>query len=219
MYILHSLTAADPLVSDIVVADPLFFVPLYPQNGSPLGHLVGLCYQVHGERDHYYNLVTSNCTSVNARWTAATDTLNIITRVVVRVISMNSTCHSILIDLEECAVTIDGVGPNTDNGVILHMGDVVVRRGDDWVTVKVPNCMEPGLFLRVDCERRNIFNSETDAYEMIPMLKLNITRRRSARSGTAHGLIGNIQSSYCSCHLNETLIATKWLNKEPPSAR
>ena len=190
LYVFLSLTAADPQVSDIVVADPLFFVPVHPQHGSPLGHLVGLCYQVHGESDCYYNLLTSNCTSVNARWTAATDTLNIITQVAVRVISMESSCHSILIDLEECGVTIDGVGPSTDNGTLLDVGDVVVRRMNDWVLVTIPNCMEPRLFLRVDCERRNIFNTETDSYEMIRMIKLNITRTRSATRVIAHGLIG-----------------------------
>ena len=198
MYTFFFLTAADPLVSDIVVGDPLFFVPLYPQHGSPLGHEVGICYQVHGEDDHYYNLLTSNCTSVNALWTAATSTLNVITQVAVRVVSMQSSCHSILVDLDQCAVTIDGVGPSTDNGVLLDVGDVVVRRVNNWVGVRVPNCMEPRLALHVLCEHRNIFNSDTDTYEMIPMIKLSITRKRGARRGIAHGLIGN-GSKYILC--------------------
>jgi len=59
-----------PHVNDTVVGDPLLTVPI--PNMRELGIGIDsalLCFEIHGERDSYFNLVTDKCVSVNARYT------------------------------------------------------------------------------------------------------------------------------------------------------
>ena len=130
---------SDSAVSDSVSVDPLFTVSVYPQLDSPLGRLVSLCYQIHGDGNTYYNLLTTEYTSVNGLWSGITvrlitDSLNLLTKIGVQAISKTGQCHRILVDLNQCAVTIDGVSHTTD-GFHLNdlVGGVLVSRHDDRV--------------------------------------------------------------------------------------
>ena len=70
-----------PTAVDVVVGDPVFYIPLFLSESSELEGPLGLCFQIHGEDKDIYNLLTTPCTSVNGLWTAMTNKLNVITEI------------------------------------------------------------------------------------------------------------------------------------------
>ena len=181
---------SDSAVSDSVSVDPLFTVSVYPQLDSPLGRLVSLCYQIHGDGNTYYNLLTTEYTSVNGLWSGITDSLNLLTRIGVQAISTTGQCHRILVDLNQCAVTIDGVSHTTD-GVHLNdlVGGVLVSRHDDRVILmRFPNGGLHELQLEVECETRTMFSDGQPVSTQ--MLRLRIIRTLDTPFENANGLIG-----------------------------
>ena len=177
-------------VTDVVSADPLFTVAIRTQPDSPLGPTVSLCYQIHGDRNTSYNLLTTEYTSVNGLWSGITDSLNLLTRIGVQAISITGQCHRILVDLNQCAVTIDGVSHTTD-GVHHNSSGVVVTRDDDRVVlIRVPDGerADDDIELEVECERRRMVLESREVE--VPMLQLRITRSQNDLPGSAHGFIG-----------------------------
>ena len=65
--------------NDTVIGDPLFTVPLNMENGfdrlpalaKQLDGLPNLCYEIHGEHNQYFSLVSDTCTTVNAHYNAS----------------------------------------------------------------------------------------------------------------------------------------------------
>ena len=96
-------------VNDSIVGDPLFSVPLNLVNGSELLELktlLHLCYEIHGRPDTYFNLVSDECTNINAYYTGVvSDTidslgLNIITQIGVRAIDSLGNCVRVRISTQ-----------------------------------------------------------------------------------------------------------------------
>ena len=113
MYILNDILGntlyfAPSTVADVVSVDPLFTASIYSHSASPLGRLVALCYQIHRDANTYYNILTTPYTSVNGFWSGITESLNLLTKIGVQAISSSVVCHSVMVELEGCAVTIDG---------------------------------------------------------------------------------------------------------------
>ena len=73
---------------------------------------VSLCYEIHGSPSRWFNLVTDECTSVNAYYTNLTDIDNIIEQVAIRAIDDAGNCREILVDRDGCSNTLDGVTVN-----------------------------------------------------------------------------------------------------------
>lgn len=70
-------------VNDTVTGDPVLTVPvLVSEEQLEMLHAkqVSLCYEVHGESDRWFNLVSDKCSSVNAHYSGLTERLNIINR-------------------------------------------------------------------------------------------------------------------------------------------
>ena len=67
-------------INEKVIGDPLYTVPILVSE-EQLQALnmdrVTLCYEVHSESGHWFNLVTDECTSVNTRYSPLGNTLNI----------------------------------------------------------------------------------------------------------------------------------------------
>ena len=168
-----------------------------PQVPIELEDPVGVCYQIHGKSGNYFNLLTHSCTSVNAHWVAVTSSLNIIDQIAVRAVSKSlpPICHTILVNLEGCSVSINDNTPVITNGKLLDNGGVVVKRKDNIVTIKVPNCSDQKLIMRVECENRTVFNSGSE--EVVEMIKFNVTRDLNVENGQAHGMIGNMFVLLC----------------------
>ena len=54
-------------VEDTVTGDPLFIVPLsLTPNSTSFEENPSLCYEIHGKSRSTFNLISDNCTSVNA---------------------------------------------------------------------------------------------------------------------------------------------------------
>ena len=95
-----------PTAVDVVVGDPVFYVPLFLSESSELEGPLGLCFQIHGEDKDSYNLLTTPCTSVNGLWTAVTNTLNVITEISASTVSDDG-CHTSNVQLESCIYRCD----------------------------------------------------------------------------------------------------------------
>ena len=181
-----------PTISDYIIGDGLCYVPLLttplPRVPIQLQEQIGICYQVYGKNGSYFNLLTHTCTSVNAHWITVTSSFNIINQIAVRAVSKSlpPVCHTIFVNLEECSVSINGNPPISANGNLFNQGSVVVKRRDNVIEIKVPNCSDQTLVIQVECDdttNSRVFTCESR--------RVNITRRLNARNGLVHGILGN----------------------------
>lgn len=165
-----------PEVTDIVMGDPVFYVPIKLSEFSDLEGLVGLCFQIHGENNSYYNLISTDCVSVNGLWTAVTKTLNVITEVGVT-FSAQGMCHTLLIDLDWCSITVDEDSVITKDGNYRFKDYLVVKRIEDsMVSIHIPHCDRTIEFL-IQCETGRVFDPDTGMHKEYRMLKFSMTRR------------------------------------------
>ena len=179
-----------PEISDVLSGDPLFAVSVYPQLDSPLGRLVSLCYQIHGDGNTYYNLLTTEYTSVNGLWSGITDSLNLLTKIGVQAISTTGQCHRILVDLNQCAVSIDGDLFTSDFQTNLTTEDLIERNNNE-ILITLTNGDHP-LRLEVECKTRTVFNGEDNV--TASMLQLKVIRARNDLNSFSHGLMGQWQA-------------------------
>ena len=186
-------------VTDIVSGDPLFTVPIYPARDSPLTSPLSLCYQIHGDRDTYYNLISTNHTSVNALWSGVTPTLNLLTELSVQAISLTGQCHRILVELMDCTVSINGENYSNNDTVLLNStegGVFVGRENYRVVVIRVPDGRGngEGLGLEVECLETTVYDRDGAAERS--MLVLRVTRKLTPSGELAHGLLGLHLSSW-----------------------
>jgi len=86
-----------------------------------------LCYQVHGEAHKFFNLISDECTAVNAHYIKAAINnsridLNVLDAIGVKPFA--SVCHTIRVDLDECRAIVYGVaiaGSYRRSGVTVRM--------------------------------------------------------------------------------------------------
>ena len=87
--------------------DPLFTVPMYGTGQHTL------CYEVRGIADHYFNLISDECVSVNALYVSATDNaglkINVMGQVAIRAVDLTGVCVDILIDPRSFTVSSNGM--------------------------------------------------------------------------------------------------------------
>ena len=177
-------------VNDGAVAGVLYTVSLRTMNTSNIMEGTSLCYEVHGRANHYFNLVSDDCTSVNAHYVAAVRPRagNVIGQIGIVTSDSRNRCHQIQIDVTsdgQCQTQIDGVGiSGTTNNNITR---VSIMAGRHCVRVSTPNCAEQDLVMWIRCHKPTL-NQTGDSFEQ-PMIKFVVTRGLKTRS-EAHGLIG-----------------------------
>ncbi len=148
-----------------------------------------LCYEIHGEADQYFNLVTDECISVNAHYAAASSSLNVISRVGVRAVGDDGQCRNILVDVDECSASVDGA--TLDVTSRYASASISVRRYANRVRISVPNCNELTLVMWVFCESRTMDDPEApEGRVTADMIKFVVTRGLNFGHRGAHGLIG-----------------------------
>lgn len=189
-------TPAIRRVNDSVIGDPLMTVPIFLPNNSVIPELgendiLNLCYEVHGDIDANFNLISDGCVSVNAHYAQVrpTESLNIIDAVYVRAVDSEGTCRNITVNLEGCSATVDGSSVSR-----FSMNDVAVRRYSNRVRIGVPNCQDLQLILWVMCERRTFWSSNLgpEGQEVTfsaDMIKFVIARGYNLQE-TSHGILG-----------------------------
>lgn len=177
-----------------MVGDPLLSVPLNINAmqglNLPLNNLIpALCFEIHGEENEYFNLVSDNCVSVNARYVRLDKYLNIINQIAVRAVDEAQRCRNIAVDLDTCLPTIDGVQVSSnfrENGVYVRIYRTHVR-------VSVPNCNGTShLVMNVFCQR-NLTLLDPFTYEesKVDMIRFVITRGINLNENS-HGLLGTV---------------------------
>ncbi len=151
---------------------------------------LSLCYEIHGEVDAFFNLITDECLSVNAHYVNVTDDLNVIDSIGIRAVDDANQCSNIDIDLENCTVSINGVQLAADrydeDGISVRRA----RRGDR-VRVKVPNCNELPVIMYTVCQRGQMLeDTRTGEIVEADMIKFEVVRGLNFGHRHAHGIIG-----------------------------
>ena len=175
-------------MNDTIIGKPLYTVPILVSE-KQLQNLqvdkISLCYEVHGDSGHWFNLVTDECVSVNTHYIALSERLNVINSIGVRAMDNDNQCVYIGVDVNECAATVNGANLNSMGRY--SAAGVNVRWYKNRVRISVPNCAELTLVMWVICERRTFDGMDitADIMKFVVLRGLNFGHRR------AHGLLGN----------------------------
>ena len=181
-----------PSVNDTVVGDPLLSVPLNANAMDGLnlnlnGKRPSLCFEIHGEEDKYFNLVSDDCVSVNARYVKLNEFMNVINQVAIRTVDDAGTCRNISVDLDSCLPTVDGMQLTSN----LRENGVYIRIYRGHVRVSVPNCNGTShLVMNVICQKNlTLLHPFTEERFKADMIKFVIVRGVNLNENS-HGLIG-----------------------------
>ena len=178
----HSLIAG-AIRNDTIIGDPLFTVPLNIPSATPTGLTnPHLCFEIHGERESVFNLISDQCTSVNGLFSAMAPphTGNIISTVAITAVDHHGNCVEIEVSLQsQCTPVVSKADGTVSSSSQYSMSGVSVRRYQQGVRVAVPNCNNTPLVLWILCEE--IRNTS--------MIKFIISRGVNLRP-TSHGLLG-----------------------------
>jgi hypothetical protein len=170
------------ITTGTIDGDPMFSVPLAINEHdlakfSKSDKQWDLCYEVHGQQQKVYNLVSDSCVTINAQLELASNPKvgNVITRLGFKSLDYDGWCH-------EIEVTLDGHKLLVDNKEVEDKWEnkrVHAEKISNSITVSVPNCNRKGLSFKT------IFHDMNGA----DMIKFVIAEG-SGLSTTSHGLIG-----------------------------
>ena len=184
-------------VNDTLTGDPLLTVPIVtPQdNGSSTNNAPSLCYEVHGKANEYFNLISDECTTVNAYYeTAQTNStnidINVVTRIGVRTVGDCGTCTNIEVDLDSCTASIDEVQILSMTSVVTDGIRLRWNANGSRVRIAVPNCADTMLVMWVFCTSGRVEDPVTWEYFSINFIRFVVMRGLNLNE-FAHGLIGN----------------------------
>ena len=140
------------------------------------GNKVSLCYEVQGEANQHFNLISDTCVSVNALYSPMINPLdgNIISKIGVLAEDSSGVCQQIEADLEGCTARVNG-----SNVTMYNQDGIRVMRRTNRIRISVPNCNNVDLVMWVICEVRS----------SQPMIKFVVARGFNLMP-TSHGLIG-----------------------------
>ena len=146
-----------------------------------------MCYEVHGQSDTFFNLISDNCVSVNAHYIAARE--NMIKAIGVVATDKANKCHYVNVSVTEtgtCEAMVDGEELVNDSK---GFHGLAVKHRIKLVRIDVPNCGQRShhLVMWVHCQMfllRNMLQT---------MIKFTINRGLCQRP-SAHGLIGKLDT-------------------------
>ena len=168
--LIKSLFSTGTIVNDSIIGDPLFTVTL-PQEDA------FMCYEVHGEANRYFNLISDTCISVNAQYSGLVDQprINMIGEIGIYAKESGSSggCVEIRIRYSGCSGSVNGDAVTTT----YQSKGISVRAYPKRWRVSVPNCGSTQVVMWVFCK---------DPPEM---LRFHIARGNNL-SPTSHGLLG-----------------------------
>ena len=142
------------------------------------GNKVSLCYEIRGEANQHFNLISDTCVSVNALYSSIPSGGNFIRKIGVLAEDSNGVCQEIEADLEGCTARVNG------NNVTLYNQDGIrVMRRTNRIRISVPNCESTDLVMWVICEVQG----------EQPMIRFVVARGFNLRP-TSHGLVGKSNS-------------------------
>ena len=186
------LTGPPPIhVNDTVTGSVLMTVPLNVGTDTRMllglneGERVSLCYEVHGEADANFNLVSDVCVSVNAHYARLRSDvdINVMDRIGIRAVDNANQCHNITADLNGCRAFVDGM----EIPMSYRMGGIFVRKYSTRVRIAVPNCEDNELIMWIFCET-GIFENGNMTFNAAK-IRFVIARGFNLAE-TSHGILG-----------------------------
>ena len=179
------------VVNDTLTEDPIMTVPILTDPDVMEGDvIVSLCYEVHGEAEKFFNLVSDSCVSVNAHYSRALTNsdiaLNIVDAIGVLAVSNDGTCVNISVGLEGCEVTVNGAAI-TDR--TYRFNGITIRVYHNRVRISVPNCADQDLVMWVFCTSGRAKDPQTREYFDFNFIRFVVMRGFNLAE-ESHGLIG-----------------------------
>ena len=192
--VIHFLPSVDVFVNDTLTGDPLMTVPIRDDpNVRPGDPISSLCYEVHGESNQFFNLISDGCTSVNAYYEKALIAspnidLNVITQIGVRAVGEDSTCSNIEVDLNWCSAIVNNI-----NETDYNTNGIWVKRfaSSSRVRISVPNCAATKLVMWVFCAKGHIADPLDWTLYDAHFIRFVIMRGLNLNEWS-HGLIGMV---------------------------
>ena len=187
IYIPYSTVPPPEIVTDTVADAPLMSVPLlvdpFELGFIDYRHLISLCYEVRGTPRKTFNLISTKCTSVNARYVSLNnDKYNtIINRVGIHTVNDDGKCMNIQVN-EDCSVHFNGRVLSSN----ITEKNISIELFSNSVLVSLPNCGK-----QIDIYFFCHYTSDDNT----PLMNMTITRNYIDQDIT-HGLIGRIESIY-----------------------
>ena len=186
-----SAVVEDRVGDDMVFSTVLDIRPIEVGVSEPT---VSLCYQVHGQEGHFYNLISDYCVSVNAHISQPKTEVDshVIDKIGIRAIGSNGTCYSIAIIRENCAISINGtllpINSKFEEESVVVRNVRRITRKPNVVHISVPNCGRPLVdTMHITCTEYHIRHSA------IPTEVLEFTTTRGLSPiDAAHGLLGEL---------------------------
>lgn len=148
-----------------------------------------LCFEIHGDADQHFNLLSDNCVSVNGHYQPLNEYWNVIDNIGIRAMDTRGMCHNIAVGVDACSATLNG-NLLTDN---YRLNGISIRRYSNHVRVSVPNCNSTTtLVMYIICQRNlSVWDPITDAKIQANMLKFVIARGININEN-AHGFLGKL---------------------------
>lgn len=176
-------------MNDTVIGDPLLTVPILVTNLEELGldKNLSLCYEVHGQSDKYFNLVSDICTSVVAHY-AGISSFNVIDEIGVKAVDNLGNCRNIHVSKEGGGtVTVDGEIVTT-----FSEGGISVRKYNHHVRIAVPNCAHVDLVMWVVCQNGTLteYNDQDEEISLSAAMMRFVIARGFNLQESSHGIIG-----------------------------
>ena len=175
--------------------DPLYEVPVThtPPGMDPT--TTSLCFQIHGERGDYYNLISDDCIQVNVLYDAMKNPEdgNFLKEIGILARNDENNCTEIQFRSNRCVPKIDGIAFNesySENGITV----VQIRKRSFEITT--PNCKATqgdDITFRITCRR----------VRGQKVIRFNVMRGSGIKPG-AHGLVGkNAYQKLSRCYNTE----------------
>ena len=171
--------------NDTVIGDPLYEVPLSEIPKDIFPETTSLCYEIHGEADKIFNLVSDGCVQVNAEYSAmdTPENGNIISRIGVAATDTDGDCIEIVVSVDDCVPVVNG---NRDTSYNLNgIGASLLTGRTTRARISVPNCND----LRFDNLVFWVVCQDIDNQKMI---KFQVLRGEGLQPD-AHGLVGMLK--------------------------
>ena len=139
---------------------------------------MSLCYEVQGQVNQTFNLISDTCVSVNALYSPTTSEGTSISKIGVLAKDNGGRCQEIEVDLAECEVRVNG---QVVKSTYKQDGVDVRHRGKSKVRIAVPNCKDVIVMVMICRPRSSVMPFEVS--------------KGTGLGNTSHGLVG-----MCSTH-------------------
>ena len=161
--------------------DPLYEVPVIHTSQGMNATATSLCFQVHGESEKYYSLISDECIQANVQYEAMKNPQdgNFLKEIGILARNDHNNCTEIQLRSNRCIPKIDGIAFNEsydENGI------KVEKTGKRSFEITVPNCkatQADDLQFRIRCQKS----------KGQKVIRFSVRRGSGIKPG-AHGLIG-----------------------------